>query len=120
MTTAPTSPELTVERTFLPLHKRAFGTATGLVAAIIVFALTVITIARPGENVFGLGLLGQYFTGYSLSWQGAFIGAAWAGFTGFVMGWFLAFCRNAFVAIMIVYVRTRAEFEQTRDFLDHI
>ena len=120
MTSPPTSPELALERTFLPLHKRAFGTATGLVAAIIVFVLTVITVVRPGENVFGLGLLGQYFTGYTLSWSGAFVGAAWAGFTGFVMGWFLAFCRNAFIAILIVYVRTRAEFAQTRDFLDHI
>lgn len=120
MTTTSSSPEVEFERSFLPMHKRAFGTATGMVAALIIFVLTAISVGRSGDNLFGLGLLGQYFTGYSVSWPGAFIGAAWAGFTGFVMGWFLAFCRNAFVAIMIVYVRTRAEFAQTRDFLDHI
>lgn len=109
-----------LERTFLPLHKRAFGTATGLVAAIILFVLTVVTMERTSENPFNLGLLAQYFAGYSLSWTGAFIGAAWAGFTGFVMGWFLAFCRNVIVAVLIVYVRTRAEIAQTQDFLDHI
>ena len=65
-------------------------------------------------------MLRNYFAGYTVSWAGAFIGAAWAGFTGFVFGWFLAFARNFVLATEIVILRARAELTQTRDFLDHI
>lgn len=105
---------------FYPLHKRAFGMATGTAAAIIIFAATAIGVMRGPHPGLDLILLEQYFAGYSVSWRGALIGAAWAGFAGFTMGWFLAFCRNLLVAVMLTYVRTRAEFVQTRDFLDHI
>jgi hypothetical protein len=105
---------------FLPLHKRAFGMATGLVAAIGVFLATAIYLLRNPEPGFDLGLLAQYFAGYSVSWRGAFIGAAWAGFSGFVLGWFLAFSRNLLVGVTLFLVRRRAEWDQTKDFLDHL
>ena len=105
---------------FLPLHKRAFGMATGLVAGIGVFLATAIYLLRDPEPGFDLGLLAQYFAGYSVSWRGAFIGAAWAGFSGFVLGWFLAFSRNLLVGITLFVVRRRAEWDQTKDFLDHL
>lgn len=105
---------------FRPLHKRAFGVATGLAAALIVFGLTVATLLLDAAERVPIGLLSQYFAGYTVSWVGALIGAAWGGFSGFILGWFLAFSRNAFVAILILYVRTRADWTQQRDFLDHI
>lgn len=105
---------------FLPLHKRAFGMATGLAASLIVFGATAMTLLFDAGAESPIGLLSQYFTGYTVSWTGAFVGAAWGAFSGFVMGWFLAFSRNAFVALMILYVRTRADWSQKRDFLDHI
>lgn len=107
-------------RSFLPLHKRAFGMATGLAAALIVFTATVIATLRGTPEAQTISLLGEYFAGYTVSWQGAFIGALWGAFTGFNMGWFLAFSRNVFVAVFIAWVRTKAELAQTRDFLDHI
>lgn len=105
---------------FLPLHKRAFGVATGVVAALLVFGATAATLILDPDPAPPIFLLREYFAGYSVSWAGALIGAAWGAFTGFIMGWFLAFARNALVAITIIYVRTRAEWTQTRDFLDHI
>jgi hypothetical protein len=105
---------------FLPLHKRAFGMATGTVAAVVVFLATAIYIMRGSPPEIRLALLSQYFAGYSATWLGAFIGAAWAGFVGFVMGWFLAFTRNLLLTVKLFVVRTRAELSQTRDFLDHI
>lgn len=105
---------------FLPLHKRAFGTATGAATALLVFGVTALTLILQPEPLPPLSLLREYFAGYTVSWTGALIGAAWGAVTGFFMGWFLAFARNALVAIMIIYVRTRAEWTQTRDFLDHI
>lgn len=43
-----------------------------------------------------------------------------AGYAGFVFGWFAAFCRNLVLAASLLIIRSRAEREQTRDFLDHI
>lgn len=104
---------------FWPLHKRALGMAVGIAAAIAMFLVTAIPLLRGGEHI-PLDLLAQYFSGYTYSWRGAFIGAAWSGFVGFVLGWFLAFSSNFVLAIRLLTLRARAEYEQTRDFLDHI
>ena len=105
---------------FAPLHKRAFGTAIGLTLGLLLFLTTIIAVlhgAIPGEN---LWLLKQYFYGYSVTWAGAFIGLGWGMVTGFVAGWFFAFCRNFVLAASMFWLRTRAELTQSRDFLDHI
>ena len=104
---------------FRPLHKRAFGMAVGLTAGACVFLATAYTLLVPGHPGF-LGLLGNYFPGYSVTWTGAFVGFLWASFAFFVAGWFSAFCRNFFIAASIWMARTRAELQATHDFLDHI
>lgn len=105
---------------FAPLHKRAFGVATGAVSALLIFAVTAIYLLRDPHPGFQLDLLGQFFSGYTVSWTGAVIGAAQAFVAGFVMGWFLAFTRNLVLAAMLFAGRTRSELEATRDLLDHI
>lgn len=106
--------------TFAPLHKRAFGVATGVAGAIIVILLTIAGILLPGAREFPLGLLGQYFQGYSVTWPGVVIGGAWGFAVAFVAGWFAAFCRNLALAISAFMIRTKAELDSTREFLDHI
>lgn len=105
---------------FLPLHKRALGVALGTVLALLVFGLTVDAILRAAAPRDLVGLLAGYFTGYTISWSGAAIGAAWAWFTGFIFGWFWAFARNCALAAFILVVRTRANLANARDLLDHI
>lgn len=106
---------------FAPLHKAAFGAAIGVAAALTVFAATGLVLLAHGTAPGApLALLAQYFRGYSVSWPGAFIGAAWGGFTGFIFGWFIAFCRNLMLAISLFVIRTRAQLAQTKDFLDHV
>ena len=105
---------------FAPLHKRAFGTAFGVVAGLGIFAITVFEVLRNPAELSPLHLLSQYFAGYEVSWPGAFIGLLWGAATGFVLGWFLAFSRNFFLAATIFWIRTRAQFRAHRDFLDHI
>lgn len=105
---------------FAPLHKRAFGVATGLAAGIGLFAITIAEMFRRPSGSSGLQLLSQYFAGYTVSLSGAFVGLLWGFATGFVLGWFVAFCRNLVVALSIFWIRTRAELRQTREFLDHI
>jgi hypothetical protein len=111
---------------FQPLHKRAFGIAVGLAAGLLVLVATLVVLVRGGggagvpETSMSLGLLRQYFYGYSVTWAGALVGFAWGFVVGFTGGWFVAFCRNLVLAVSIFLVRTRAELFQTRDFLDHI
>ncbi|MEP6571594.1 MAG: hypothetical protein ABJD11_02830 [Gemmatimonadota bacterium] len=112
--------ETQVALAFAPLHKRAFGIAIGLATGLVIFFATIIYLLRGpfrGEN---LWLLRSYFYGYSVSWEGAFVGLAWGCFVGFVAGWFIAFCRNFVIAVSVFIIRTKAELSQQRDFLDHI
>ncbi|HSK18810.1 MAG TPA: hypothetical protein VK912_06700 [Longimicrobiales bacterium] len=108
-----------LELAFLPVHKRAFGTAAAVASGLLVFAMTLIHMVRA-DDAYPLSLLAQYFYGYTVSLQGAVIGMFWAGVAGFVAGWFFAFCRNLALAISTFLVRTRAELSGARDFLDHI
>ena len=105
---------------FAPIHKSYFGIACGAALAVAVAALTLIHLLRSPETGYPLSLLAAYFAGYTVSVSGAAIGALWAGFAGFVGGWFLAFCRNFAIAVTIFLIRTRASLAANRDFLDHI
>ena len=105
---------------FAPLHKRAFGVAVGVAGAVLMSYLTLAARFMPGGGEFPLGLVGQYFSGYSVSWAGVVVGGAWAFAVAFVAGWFAAFCRNFALAISAFVIRTRAELDSTREFLDHI
>jgi hypothetical protein len=119
---------------FAPLDKRAFGIAVGAWSALAVFGVTVYHLLLDRwllENVEFLAdkkysgdplwLLAQYFRGYDpTSVGGAAIGALWALWVGFVMGWFLAFARNLVVAAWLFALRTREQLTANREFLDHI
>ena len=105
---------------FAPLHKRAFGVAVGTAGALLMAFLTIGGLVLPRGDAFPLHLFEQYFAGYSMSWPGVVIGAAWGFLVAFVAGWFAAFCRNFALAISAFVIRTRAEYEATREFLDHI
>ena len=105
---------------FAPIHKRAFGIAVGLASGIFFFALTALYLVRAPAQAIRLDLLAEYFYGYTVSWGGAFVAFCWGFVVGFVAGWFLAFSRNFVLAASLFAVRTRAELEATRDFLDHI
>lgn len=105
---------------FAPLHKRAFGVAAGVAGALVMAVLTIAGMLLPGAREFPLDLLAEYFQGYSVTWPGVLIGAAWGFGVAFVAGWFAAFCRNLALAISAFMIRTRAELDSTREFLDHI
>jgi hypothetical protein len=105
---------------FAPLHKRAFGVAVGTAAGLLLAAVTAYHVLFLAPGTIRLDLLRAYFYGYRVSWAGVLIGGAWGFGVGFVLGWFVAFCRNLVVAISVFVTRTRAELSETRDFLDHI
>ncbi len=101
-----------------PVHKAALGTATGLVAGLMVAAATAFIVVLQPQPEPRLDLLSHYFYGYTVSWRGVAVGFFWAFLVGFVGGWFVAFVRNFVTAVWLFFVRTRAHF--SGDFLDHI
>jgi len=105
---------------FAPLHKRAMGVAVGLTLGLFLFGLTAFHLLVLKGVPSRISLLREYFYGYEISWNGAFLGFFWGFVTGFVMGWFAAFARNLILAILIFVGRTRDELAATRGFLDHI
>lgn len=117
---SPASLDRALELAFAPLHKRAFGVAVGTAAGLGVFALTAFHLIVQPQEAANIGLLSQYFYGYTVTGPGAVVGGLWGFFTGYVAGWFVAFCRNLMMGIMLFIGRTRSELEETRDFLDHI
>jgi hypothetical protein len=104
---------------FAPLDKRAFGLALGLTAALALGLTTAVDVMLP-KPWLALNLLENYFAGYSVSWPGVFIGAAWAFAVAFCAGWLLAFLRNFILAASLFMMRTRAQLDEDSDFLDHI
>ena len=106
---------------FIPIDKRAFGTAIGVASAALVAAVTIAVIAGGDADMKkGLALLSHYFSDYSVSFTGAVVGALWAFAAGFVVGWLIAFTRNLSLAVSLFLLRSRAELGETSDFLDHI
>jgi len=123
---------------FLPLDKRALGIALGTWFAGAIVAVTAYHLVldeflkahvavlkdMQGEDRYsgrGLWLLSIYFKGYDPeTWLGAAIGGLWGLWTGFVMGWFLAFARNVSIAAWLFLVRTKEQLAANREFLDHI
>lgn len=115
-------PELArrMDLAFAPIHKRAFGTAVGLVVGLTLFLLTAVAVIRGGDYPVLLDRIPFLVPTYSLNWTGAILGSLSVAFGFFCAGWFLAFSRNLVLAVSIWVLRTRAELSQTQDFLDHI
>ncbi len=75
------------------LQTRAFAVAGGALASATVFVLTLLVLAVFGRDT-DAGLLRGILFGYSISVEGAFIGAMWAYAYGFMFGAALAFTYN--------------------------
>ena len=105
---------------FAPVDKRAFGAAIGTVVALGVALLTAAELLLDPQPSINPMLLSQYFSGYTVSWAGTLIGGAWGFFVGFCAGWFTAFVRNLVMALSLFMLRSRAELDNSQDFLDHI
>jgi hypothetical protein len=107
-------------RAFAPLHKTALGVACGVALGCLVSGITLVSVLQGRYPSPNLGLMGQFFWGYSISWIGVFVGLLWGFGLGFLLGWGFALTRNVVVWIWLTVIRSRAEMEQYSDFLDHL
>jgi hypothetical protein len=80
-----------VRARMLRLNAMIQGLITGLVGALAIFIATNWLVLKGGEVVGPhLGLLGQFFIGYEVTFTGSLIGAAYGFVCGFAVGAFVA------------------------------
>jgi protoporphyrinogen oxidase len=114
-------PEKVLTKTFARIDKLAFATAIGSVSGLLMFLATIWLIVKGGETVGPtLKLLSQYFVGYSVTVQGAFIAFGYTFFCGFLFGWLFAYLRNLFLAFYVYHAKKKAELLSLRDFFDNL
>ena len=82
-------------RSVLRLNANVIGVVLGLLLGLIIFAATNILLIKGGEVVGPhLGLLGQFFIGYSVSFVGSLIGFAYGMLCGYIAGFLIGWIYN--------------------------
>ena len=105
-------------RAFAELDSIALGIATGTLCGGTVLAATVALVLKGGEPVGPfLGLLGQYFVGYTVTAAGSIVGLLYGLGAGFALGWLIASLRNLCVKVYLYVVRLRSQLESVHDVL---
>ncbi len=83
------------EKAVVVLNAKLMGTVLGLLLGIGLFLATNFLVLKGGENVGEhLGLLAQFFPGYTVTFLGSIIGFFYAFVLGFAMGAVLGIVYN--------------------------
>jgi hypothetical protein len=108
-------------QSFARLQASALGTSLGAVTAAALFLATAVLRVRsmfdPPDAPLGphLALLANYFPGYTVSWPGAFVGAAYGFACGWATGVVVAFLLNLshflYIRILERKLRSRAIYD---------
>ena len=105
-----------VRQAFARFDTVALGVAVGSVAALGLTSGTIVLLLEGGDPAGPtLSLLGQYLTGYRVSWSGALVGFLEAGVLGFGVGWLMAKLINWMVGATEKSIRRRLEIQQVFD-----
>jgi hypothetical protein len=86
------------KKAVLRLNGHVLGFVIGFTSALIIFVATNWLVYKGGDVVGPhLGLLGQFFLGYSVTFLGSFVGAAYGFITGYLSGLVIGWVYNAVV-----------------------
>lgn len=106
--------------TFAKMDKLAFATAVGSVSGLVTFMATLWLVLKSGSPVGPhLELLQQFFAGYTVTVEGAFVGLAYSFFWAFLWGWLFAYLRNLSLGFVVYRAKRKVEMLTFREFLDH-
>ena len=84
------------QRRILSIDDTIWGITAGILAGLGLFAATNILVLKGGQQVGKhLGLLRNYFPGYSVTFLGSLVGFFWAFLVGFVVTWMFVRIYNA-------------------------
>lgn len=115
----PLSSDELLLQAFAKLDKVALGLAFGLLAGVVIFGATIVLVLKGGDVVGpNLGLLGQFFVGYSVTVTGSLVGLAYGFVNGFVFGWLMAFLHNLFIRLYFYLVHLKANVSSISDYID--
>ena len=82
----------------LRLNGQVVGIVLGIISALIIFVATNWLVLKGGEVVGPhLGLLGNFFIGYDVTFTGSLIGAIYGFIIGYLSGLFVGWVYNAIV-----------------------
>lgn len=77
------------------LSRNVLGLTLGILFAFGIFLATNVLVLKGGPTVGShLQLLNQYFPGYTVTFAGSFLGAAYCFVVGYVSGWVIAAVYN--------------------------
>jgi hypothetical protein len=84
-----------IETAIVRLRSRVMATVFAMVGGTGLFLATAWLLLRGGPSVgLHLGLLSNYFPGYSVTWPGSLIGFGYGALLGGVAGWSVAWIYN--------------------------
>lgn len=90
-----------LRKTIRRIHEQGWGIAFGLLLGVSLFAATNVLVLKGGQAVGPhLGLLGNYFPGYRVTFGGSFIGFVYAFVLGYGVGRIIASLYNRMTAGM--------------------
>ena len=100
------APEDVVLTRVMRLNAKLQGLIFGLIAGLGLFIATNWLVLKGGEVVGPhLGLLGQFFIGYRVTFFGSLIGFAYAFCAGFILGYVVAGLYNWFAGLTATKAR---------------
>lgn len=92
------SEEKILKQAVVRLNGHILGFVMGIIGALVIFVATNWLVIKGGEVVGPhLGLLGQFFIGYDVTFVGSLIGAAYGFITGYLSGLLIGWIYNAVV-----------------------
>jgi hypothetical protein len=98
MTNREDSEEKILKQAVIRLNGHILGFVIGIIEALVIFVATNWLVLKGGEVVGPhLGLLGQFFIGYDVTFVGSLIGAAYGFVTGYLSGLIIGWIYNAVV-----------------------
>lgn len=90
--------EQMLKRAIVRLSGKVLGVVLGLIGALVIFIATNWLVIKGGDTVGPhLGLLSQFFIGYSVTFVGSLIGAAYGFLVGYLTGLMIGWVYNAVV-----------------------
>lgn len=102
------------------LDETALGISTGVLFGLCIFLATNILLFKGGDKIgANLALLSQYFVGYEVTFSGSLIGLAYGFFSGFILGWLIAFLRNTAFKIYLHIIKLKSRVLAVKDFIDN-
>jgi len=89
-----------LSRAVARIHAAVLALVFGLIGGSGLFLMTVWLILKGGSTVGPhLGLLGNFFPGYSVTWVGSIFGFFWGALSGALIGWAIGKVYNRIVRI---------------------